>query len=145
LPVPNDTKSVAEPAVTTLPVRRTGSPANAGPEAVAPAEKAGITQAVPKAQGERIEPPPSIEGRDKTAYSELNIVVGMKNPGSVSVVVLDSSGAEVRRLFDGVLQAGKWSFDWDGRLDDHQAALPGGYRIEVRSGGVTQSREVNIR
>jgi hypothetical protein len=81
----------------------------------------------------------------KTDYRDLKVVVDQENEGPVTVRILDPSGIEVRRLYEGPLQAGKWAFKWDGILDSGLPAPPGGYQIEVQSGMVSKSREIEIK
>ena len=82
---------------------------------------------------------------DKLVANNLRVVVTRQAPGPVTVRVMDPTGIEVRRMYEGVLQPGRWVFDWDGRLQNGGAALPGRYKIEVDSDAGNQAREVMIR
>ena len=59
--------------------------------------------------------------------------------------MVNSLGVEVRRMYVGTLQTGRWSFEWDGHGGDGSQVAAGKYFIQVQSEGMTQSREVNIR
>jgi flagellar hook assembly protein FlgD len=82
---------------------------------------------------------------ERVSGNNLNVIVHRETAGPVVVRVVDAMGLEVRRLFSGTVQAGKWSFEWDGRAGDGSLVGPGKYRIEVQTEGTTQSREVNIK
>lgn len=90
-----------------------------------------------------MELPPGGDG-EKVKGNNLRVVVHPEKAGPVTVKVVQAGGSEVRRLYSGILQAGRWPFDWDGRAEDGRFVDPGKYRIEVEAGGVTQSREVII-
>jgi len=81
---------------------------------------------------------------DKVSGNNLKVVVRRETAGPVVVRVLDPHGVEIRRLFSGTLQAGRWGFEWDGRGADGQMVGPGDYKIEVDTDGLRQSRDVNI-
>lgn len=51
--------------------------------------------------------------------------------GGVVVRVLAANQVEVRRLYEGPLQTGKWAFQWDGVMSNGKMAPPGTYHIEV--------------
>ncbi len=91
-----------------------------------------------------IEPPPETAA-NRESYPKTRVVVNRSTSGIVTVRVIGPDGTVVRKMYEGLLQAGRWSFDWDGRLDDGRGVSPGRYRIEVVSGGSVQSREVLIR
>lgn len=80
-----------------------------------------------------------------TDYRNLKVVVDQENAGPVTVRILDANGIEVRRLYNGPLQAGKWAFQWDGILGTGRAASPGSYRIEVQGGSTLKQREITIK
>ncbi len=88
--------------------------------------------------------PPSIGEGQKEAFPELQVILNLKAPGTVRVRVLDASKVEVRRLFEGQMQPGRWSFEWDGFMENGSAAQPGQYHIEVESEGVTKDRTLLI-
>ncbi len=74
----------------------------------------------------------------------LRILVERPMPGLVTVTVLDSAGDEIRTLYNGTLQAGRWAIDWDGRLADGNKAPIGAYALLARSGSKDQKQEVWI-
>lgn len=88
--------------------------------------------------------PPVLTNGTGDKYPELQVIIRLKNPGMVKVRVLDADGKQVRRLYEGTIQAGRWSFEWDGLMSNGEPASPGLYRIEVNSGGVTQSKSVSV-
>ncbi|HUO57737.1 MAG TPA: FlgD immunoglobulin-like domain containing protein [bacterium] len=112
--------------------------------------KKAVQQAMPilkkavKAVVKPMETPPDA-AKDKVSGNNLKVVVHREVAGTVVVRVINSLGLEVRRMYAGTLQAGRWSFEWDGRSGDGQLVEPGKYYIQVQSEGMTQSREVNIR
>jgi hypothetical protein len=65
---------------------------------------------------------------------ELSVLVENEQSSLVTVRVLDSHGQEIRALYAGVLDPGKWSFQWDGLLANGQPASSGPYRIQVQNG-----------
>ena len=80
-----------------------------------------------------------------TVFSNLSVVVRRPSPGKVTVRVLNPDGTQALLLYDGPLQAGKWVFDWDGKLAKGQMAPPGVYRIQVESGPVVQNKNIIVR
>jgi hypothetical protein len=98
----------------------------------------------PLAAPPALEPPPETSV-DKQTANNLKVVVSRPTAGSVTVQVVGPDGVVVRHMFEGALAAGRWSFDWDGRLQDGVAAQPGRYKIEVLSDVAVQTREVLIR
>jgi len=79
------------------------------------------------------------------AFSDIAVKVNRKEPGPVSVRVLDMSGLEVAPLYSGNLGVGQWVFEWDGRLPDGNQASPGIYQVEVKSGSYRGSKNIRIR
>jgi len=82
---------------------------------------------------------------EREAGNNLKVVVHRETAGPVVVRVVNSLGMEIRRMYSGTVQAGRWSFEWDGRSEDGRLVEPGQYYIQVQTEGTTQSREVNIR
>jgi len=78
-------------------------------------------------------------------FSDIAVKVSRKEPGPVSVRVLDMSGLEVAPLYTGNLDVGQWVFEWDGRLPDGNKASPGIYQVEVKSGSYRGSKNIRIR
>ena len=83
-------------------------------------------------------------GSLKEAGNNLKVVVKRETAGPATVRVVNSLGVEIRLLYSGTLQAGKWSFEWDGRSGDGRLVDPGKYSIQVQTEGSAQSREVVI-
>lgn len=67
-------------------------------------------------------------------FEQLSVVVDNPQEGLATVKVFDSSHNLVRRLYTGILPAGKQTLTWDGRTDQGGTAPPGTYRLEVQSG-----------
>jgi hypothetical protein len=111
------------------------------PPVAAPVPAGKAAQAVKAIRGEA--PPPA--ARMKVTGDNLEVVVKRETMGPVAVKVVDRQGAVIRQLFDGTLDQGRWSFQWDGRSQDGNLVEPGKYRIQVESEGSVQSREVRIR
>jgi hypothetical protein len=78
-------------------------------------------------------------------YTGLSVEISLPKQGLVTVTVLDGKGTEVALIFAGVLDAGDQKFSWDGLLADGNAAKPGHYRIQVRSGPVVRERDIVIK
>jgi flagellar hook assembly protein FlgD len=74
----------------------------------------------------------------------LSVAVKLESAGLVSVRVYDAMGREVRTLHAGVLEAGTWSFTWDGKAEDGSPASPGRYRLETRSGATTLVKDLEV-
>jgi len=122
-----------------------------GPEALAPVKPtpqrvekerpAPVKKAVP------IKPlaTPPEGAKDKVSGTDLRVVVKRQSAGPVTVAVVNSYGLEVRSLYTGVLQPGRWAFEWDGKVGSGALADPGKYRIEVRTEAGTQSKDLTIR
>ena len=75
----------------------------------------------------------------------LSVVVNTTQKSLVTVRILGPAGQEVRALYTGFVEPGKWSFQWDGRLDSGEAANPGNYRIDVRSGPTHLAKDIRIK
>jgi len=72
----------------------------------------------------------------------LRVIVNRPIPGRVTVTALDATGKEIRFLYSGVVQAGQWAFQWDGRRADGNRAAIGNYTLQVQSGLNLQKQEV---
>jgi hypothetical protein len=79
------------------------------------------------------------------SHSNLEVLVRRATPGQIEVRVLNPDGTQAVLLYQGLLQAGSWIFDWNGHLADGRPADPGTYQIQVESGPITQSKRVVIR
>ena len=75
---------------------------------------------------------------------ELSVLVDVPRKALVTVHILDEGGAEVRNLFTGFVEAGRWTFQWDGLLENGETAKSGHYRIDVQSGAAHQSKDIQI-
>jgi len=76
---------------------------------------------------------------------ELSVVVGTQAKTLVTVRILNHEGGEVRNLYTGFVQPGHWSFQWDGDLSDGVPAPAGAYQIDVQSGALHQTKEIQIK
>jgi hypothetical protein len=76
---------------------------------------------------------------------ELSLEVDAPQRSLVTVRILDSSGKEVRALYAGFVEAGRWNFQWDGLLENGEAAGAGDYRIDVQTGAVHQTKDIRIQ
>ncbi len=76
---------------------------------------------------------------------ELSVLVDAPQKSLVTVRILDSGGKEVRALYAGFVQAGRWDFKWDGLLDNGEAAGTGDYRIDVQAGEAHMSKNIRIK
>lgn len=126
---PKTAPEIAPQAVTRsnpLPIQPAVSPHGGTPPKTAP-QKILPTQAPQEAEGD-----------------ELGILVEAPQVSLVTVRVLDSSNKEIRALYTGVLDPGKWSFRWDGLLDNGQSAPGGNYTIEVQKGPHRLSKPVSL-
>jgi len=73
-------------------------------------------------------------------HSRLKIDLVIAQSGPVTVLILDSSGTQVKALYAGNLPAGIHAFIWDGKLDGGKTAPPGQYQIESRNGTASQTK-----
>jgi len=111
-----------------------------------PITRKAVGEAVGDSPGTRpMEEPPVPGNRAGKALNNLKVVVRQDSPGSVTVRILGPGMNEVRRLYEGPLQAGQWAFRWDGILSDGRPASPGRYLIEVDKGFTRSTQEVVIR
>ncbi len=76
---------------------------------------------------------------------ELSVVVDAPQRSLVTVRILDASGREVRPLYTGFVEAGRWNFQWDGLLENGEAAGAGQYRIDVQTGAAHMSKDIQIK
>lgn len=74
----------------------------------------------------------------------LSVELKRKSPAQVRVRILDDSGAERRRLYEGRLESGDWNFKWDGKLAGGLRAPAGAYVIEVSEDGRLRSKRVRL-
>ena len=76
---------------------------------------------------------------------ELSVEVDAPQRSLVTVRILDPGGKEVRALYTGFVEPGRWNFKWDGLLGNGEAAGAGDYRIDVQSGAAYQSKDIRIK
>jgi hypothetical protein len=76
---------------------------------------------------------------------ELSVVVDAPQKSLVTVRILDSAGKEVRALYTGFVEAGRWNFKWDGLLENGEAAGAGDYRIDVQTGAAHLAKDIQIK
>ncbi len=89
--------------------------------------------------------PVDLTAQPSHSHTNLSVVLRRTSPGKVTLRVLNGEGSQVVLLYDGLLQPGNWSFDWDGKLADGGKPVPGKYKIQVESGSVTQAKSIHIR
>jgi hypothetical protein len=77
-------------------------------------------------------------------YDGLSIIVHQSSPGLVTVRILDPQADEIRLLFANLLDAGEWTFKWDGHQQDGQLAPAGAYEVEIQSGSTVLRKEIDI-
>jgi hypothetical protein len=124
---PQPAPEVVPPQVIpSIPIKPMVAPLKAmAPKVIAP--KIKPSRAVPEQEGD-----------------ELGILVETPQVALVTVRVLDRSGQEIRALYTGVLDPGKWSFRWDGLLENGKPAAGGNYTIEVQKGSHRLSKPVHL-
>jgi len=94
-------------------------------------------------------PPPPLQipqklGAGPQEGNRLSVVVELEKIAQVQVRVLNSDQQPLRVLFEGPLQAGKWSVQWDGRLADGTPAESGQYVIQVKAGSQAMTQSVSV-
>ena len=72
------------------------------------------------------------------------MVLATETAGPTTVAVYTMGNHVVSKLFDSRVDAGRWGFDWNGRLPDGSLAAPGIYRVEINRSGKITSRLVEI-
>lgn len=109
-----------------------------------------ITTEAPKSVSKpRALPPPPLVIPERLNVSSpegnrLSVVVELAKPAPVKVFIQDKRGQVVRSLYDGKLEAGKWSLRWDGLLADGAKAPSGDYLIQVESGSHKMAKNVSV-
>lgn len=89
--------------------------------------------------------PVNVDQNPNHPFSALAVQLHLTSVRSLAVRVLDANGNELVPLFNGSLNTGNWSFEWNGLLKNGQLASPGKYKIEVRAGSYVQTKEVLIQ
>jgi hypothetical protein len=77
-------------------------------------------------------------------FPGLSAVVHLASQGLVTARVLDEQGQEARVLYAGVLEAGSWSFSWDGKDEAGGTMKAGRYTIEVQEGSRILRQSVDL-
>jgi hypothetical protein len=113
-------------------------PAAPPPARTAPKPEPGPTLAPPPDKGA-----PAREA--SPGFPGLAAVVELSRQGLVTARVLDAQGREQRLLFAGILDAGRWSFGWDGQDEVARPVQPGTYTIEVQEGSRILRRSVLVQ
>ena len=78
-------------------------------------------------------------------HTNLEVLVNQKKLGAITVRVMGPDGSQAVMIYQGTLQPGGWTFDWNGRLSNGGAPPAGTYQIQVVSGAVTLNKSVVIR
>jgi hypothetical protein len=89
--------------------------------------------------------PINVDQNPNRPFSSLSIQLRLTAPRLLMVRILGSQGQELVPLFNGSLPTGNWSFEWNGKLRNGRLAPPGTYKIEVRAGAWSQTKEVIIQ
>lgn len=122
----------------------------APPAAVAtpvPAPVSASTPVQPRLPKPTLAPPPANAAQPRVAsagYPGLAAVVHLASQGLVTARVLNAHGEEERVLYAGVLEAGSWSFAWDGKDEAGSSLKPGTYTIEVQEGSRVLKKDVVV-
>jgi hypothetical protein len=94
-------------------------------------------------------PPPPPGPIDSVSATRPNPFAGRTQFGvtvdgvtSLEVSIHDIQGRLVRRIWQGAVMPGTWSFSWDGKRDDGTRATPGLYFYRVMRPGHVTSRRV---
>jgi hypothetical protein len=88
--------------------------------------------------------PINLEEAPSKSFSNLSVRINQAEPGFITVRVIDMRGILVTPLYQGNLAAGRWVFEWDGKLGNGQKAAKGFYQIEVMSGSFVQRQNIEI-
>jgi len=88
--------------------------------------------------------PVNMDQNPNQPFSSLAIQLHLSAPRALVVRVLDSQGSELLPLFNGMLNPGTWSFQWNGLLRDGRVAPPGRYEIQVKAGSWVQTKEIVV-
>ena len=121
-----------------------------------PESKAGYSLPSPQVQTLRVPRPinsvvkKSVSPRSLAAEpvqegQELSVVVDVSSKSLVTVRILDTKGTEIRNLHTGFVGPGRWTFQWDGLLENREPASAGFYRIDVQSGSTHLSKGIQIK
>lgn len=89
--------------------------------------------------------PRKAAGERELKAGRMRVILEQPKPGKASVKVYDSEGSLVRSLYEGRLDAGKYSFEWAGEDAQGRRVAPGRYSIESKTSAGSTTREVEIR
>lgn len=110
-----------------------------------PVQKPMVQQAHVKKIAKKPTPIQPLAAGPAQEGQELSVVVSAPQRSLVTVRILDAQGREVRALFTGFVESGRWSFQWDGLLENGEPASAGDYLIDVQSGASRQSKNIHIK
>jgi len=134
---PPEVQTAAKPLKPLVPV-----------QAAAPLPGSETSGPAPKAASPASAQPPApvnLATHPDHDYSNLSVVVDWPMRREIRVRVLDGKGGEILPLYRGLLDPGRWAFDWDGKLPDGRLAPAGEYQIEVSSGSMVQKKGIQIK
>ncbi len=123
------------------------------PQQVQPAPLPSPSPAQPSAPSKprlpqpTLAPPPLSPSAPRVAsqgFPGVSAVVHLASQGLVTARVLNAAGEEQRVLYAGVLEAGSWSFAWDGKDEAGSSLPPGRYSIEVQEGSHVLKKDVVV-
>lgn len=80
----------------------------------------------------------AIEIFPNPAHSDCTVRINTKNSAPIQIDLINSTGACIRAIYNGVLTAGESSFN----IDQFQNLAPGMYYVRFQSNGATQSMAV---
>ena len=75
----------------------------------------------------------------------FSVVLDQDHSGPASVRIFGASGALVKQLYAGKLEAGKHRFEWNGVDAQGRHAVTGRYEIEITGSSGTERREFELR
>jgi hypothetical protein len=76
--------------------------------------------------------------------SSTEIQFSLPQSGRVSLVIFDIQGREIRRLFDGNLEAGNHNVIWNGLDNDSKSVSSGIYFYRLNSGNANQTNRMTL-
>ncbi|HTB33382.1 MAG TPA: FlgD immunoglobulin-like domain containing protein [bacterium] len=89
----------------------------------------------PPAPAQAVEAGPTLDVQVLES-GRFKLTVDLGGRHRVDLALCDAAGRPLRSFYRGSLDAGRWSFEWDGRLADGSAARPGQpYQVELDAQG----------
>lgn len=85
------------------------------------------------------------DGLHEIKAGKMSVLVEQKLSGQAAVRILDSSGRQVKSLFNGFLAEGKTRFEWNGLDSGGAKVKPGSYRIDIQTASGHETRKFEIR